>query len=121
MSFRFNPFLGILEFSGASTGPLVLSGNISSTSAIVADTIQLTTLKAITYKVSLWTATKSSQRTMEITYDTLNGLKEQVYARGGSDILVSLNAIVSGSNMNLIIENLESTTLNYSIYPTKLP
>jgi hypothetical protein len=121
MGFRFNPFIGNFDIDTKGTSAAAnLSGTIATTVTSDVDSILLTDLKTVRYDIVIWTTTKSRRMNMIVTNDS-SGLSDSVFAKVGSSVSANVNAVVSGLDMKLRIENNELVTLNYEINRSKIP
>ena len=117
MSLRFNPLTGNLDFDTKSSGLWsTVIDTVINNSSKVADTISLTGLNSVTYKITIYNTSESVSRTFDMTVNNANGsLRDSISKKVGSNINYSIDASVNSGNMELTIINNESFSLEISM------
>ena len=93
-----------------------ITDSIPAGATKIIDTVPLVNFRLLEYTFrasnSPNTKTKGLKMTVRVTDSTVS---DQVYSRGGDAINMSIDATISGPNVNLVLQNFEAFTLNYGL------
>jgi len=95
------------------------SDTIPGLTTIAADSLSLSNFFSATYLLSFNNASKNKSFTLKINKGQ-NGLRSQVFAKSGTGLNITVEAIENGGQMEISITNNESFTINYTLARAKI-